>query len=97
VHLPVIIQRPALRALPFRRFLAAGDLDALAVHQRIGYFPAGFVKVPPSGLAGDTESGGCFFLFEPFKVNESYEFQLIGTQRDALAVVIRATAGLVAP
>ena len=97
VHLPVVIHTPALRALTFRRFLAARDLNTLAVHQCINNFPAGFMEIPPRGLAGDTESGSCFFLFESFKVNESQEFQFVGTQRDALAVLIRATAGLVAP
>lgn len=97
MHLPVVIDTPALRALAFRRFLAARDLNSLAVHQCISNLPAGFMEIPPRGLAGDPESGGCLFLFESFKVNESQEFQFVRTQRDALAVLIRATAGLVAP
>jgi hypothetical protein len=84
-----------LRAPAFCSFRAAGHLDTLAVDERIGNFPAGFVQVAPRGLARDPKSFRRLFLFKSFEVDEPYQFDLIRLQRDPLSLFLRAAAGLV--
>jgi hypothetical protein len=85
----------AFRAPAFCRFLAAGHLDPFSIHQCIGNLAPGLMEIAPRGFAGYPEVLGSLFLFEPFKVNEPDQFDLIGVQRDALAFLFRAAAGLV--
>jgi hypothetical protein len=66
----------AFRAPAFRRFTAPGHLDTLAMYQGIGNLFPGFVQVAPCRLAGDSQFCGCFFLLEPFKINETNQLNL---------------------
>jgi hypothetical protein len=69
-----------LRAPAFRCFCASGHLDAFPIDQRIGNLASGFMQVAPCGLAGDSEFLSRLFLFEPFEIDEPYQFDLIGLQ-----------------
>jgi hypothetical protein len=66
----------AFRAPAFRSSPAPGHLDALPIHQCIGNFFPGFMQVAPRSLTGDSQFCGCFFLFEPFKIDQTNQFNL---------------------
>jgi hypothetical protein len=87
----------AFRASAFRCFCTAGHLDPFSVDQSIGDLAPGFVEIAPSGLAGDPEFLGSFFLFEPFEIDEPYQFDLIGLQGNASSFLLGTTAWLIAP
>src|SRR5208283_340653 len=84
-----------LRAPAFCRFLAACHLDPLTVHQGIGDLAPGLVQVPPRGLPGDPQFYRRFFLFEPLKIDETDQLDLLGLQGDPAPLLLRAAAGLV--
>lgn len=85
----------AFRAPAFRNFRAAGHLDSFAVDECIGNLASCLVQVAPCGLAGDPEFFCRLFLFEPFEIDEPYQLDLIGLQRDTLSF-FRVAAGFVA-
>jgi hypothetical protein len=93
--LPVSSILRAFRAPAFRCFCATGHLDSFPVNECIGNFPAGFVQVAPRGLAGDPEFFCRLFLFKSFEIDEPYQFDLIGLERDSLPL-LRVAAGFVA-
>jgi hypothetical protein len=86
----------ALRATAFCSFLAASHFDSLSVHKGICYFASGFVQVPPRGLAGDPQSFGSLFLFQPFEVDQTDQFNLLRFEGDAFILFTKTTTGLIA-
>ena len=85
----------AFRAPAFRRFRAAGHLDALPVNERIGDLAPRFVEIAPGSFAGDPEPFCRFLLFKAFEINEPDQLDLVGLERDALTLFFRAAAGFV--
>jgi hypothetical protein len=86
----------AFRAPPFSSFNATGHFDTLAINKCICNLAAGFVKIAPCSLAGDPEFFSGFFLFKSFEINESYQLNFLGLERDSLTLILQA-AWLVAP
>jgi hypothetical protein len=50
------------------------------MQQSIRDFASRFVNIPPDGLAGDPEGGGCLFLFETLQVDQVQYCQFFGQQ-----------------
>ena len=53
------------------------------------------MEIAPRGLARDSEFFCRIFLFEPFEIDEPYQLDLIGLQRNAMTFFLRTAAGLV--
>jgi hypothetical protein len=85
----------AFRASPLSSLCAAGHVDTLAVDECICDLAPGFMQVAPRGLARDSHPLCRLFLFQTFEIDEPYQFNLIGLQRDALARCIGKTTGFV--
>jgi hypothetical protein len=67
----------AFRAPAFGCFRATGHFDSFPVDQRICDLAPGFVKVPPRGLAGDSQSLGSLFLFQAFEIDKANQLNLL--------------------
>jgi hypothetical protein len=83
------------RASAFSSFCAAGHLDAFSINQCIGNLAPGFMEVAPRGLAGNAEFFCRLFLFEPCEIDEPYQLDLIGLERDSLSLLLGTAAGFV--